>query len=67
MIFYQRDWAVIVAQLEKRSLLTSQIHVLNPDFGKFLCDNWTIEKTKITKKEPGMGYIFIKIFYQKSY
>ena len=44
-------WAVVVAQLVERSLPTSKILGLNPDIGKILSTNCTIEKIKIRKKK----------------
>ena len=45
-----RAGAVVVAQLLDRSLLTPEIRGSNPDIGKSLSTNCTIDKTK-TKKE----------------
>ena len=50
--------AVVVAQLDKRSLLIPEIRRSNPVIGKFLY--WiysllTVEKTKIKKKEGGIS------------
>ena len=55
--------AVVVAQLVERSLLTPEIHGLNPVIGKNLY--WmffvnSIKKTKIKKKRPGLVH-FLKI------
>ena len=49
--------AVVVAQLVERSLPTSEIRGLNPDVGKSLFTNCTIEKTKIKIKRPGMAHL----------
>ena len=48
--------AVVVAQLVERSLPTPEIHGVNPDIGKILSTNCTIEKTKIKKKSHGMAH-----------
>ena len=50
-----RTWAVVVAQLVEGLLPTPEICGLNPDIGKILSTNRTIEKTKIKKKRPGMA------------
>ena len=50
-------WAVVVAQLVERSLLTPEIRGSNPDIGKTLSTNCTIEKTKIKKKRSGMAHL----------
>ena len=39
------------------SLPTPEIRGLNPDIGKILSTNCTIEKTKIQKKRPGMVHL----------
>ena len=54
-------WAVVVAQLVEQLLPTPDIRGSNPDIGKILSTNCTLEKTKIKKKRPGMAYL------QKSY
>ena len=46
-----------MAQLVERLLLTAEIPDSNPDIGKILSTNCTIEKTKIKKKRPGMAHI----------
>ena len=48
-------WAVVVAQLVERSLPTPEIGGSNPDIGKTLSTNCTLEKTNIMKKRPGMA------------
>ena len=48
--------AVVVAQLVERTLPTPEIRASNPDIGKILSTNCTIEKTKI-KKRPGMAHL----------
>ena len=48
---------MVVAQLVERLLPTSEIRGLNPDIGKILSTNCTIEKTKIKKKRPGMAHL----------
>ena len=45
------NWAVVVAQLVERSILTPEIRGSNPDIGKILSTNCPTEKTKIKKKE----------------
>ena len=50
-------WAVVVTQLIERSLLTPEILGSNPDIGKILCTNCTIEKMKIKKKRPVMAHL----------
>ena len=52
-----QQWAVVVAQLVEWSLPTSEIHGSNPDIGKILSTNRSIEKTKIKKKRPGMAFL----------
>ena len=42
-----------MALLVELSLPTPEIGGLNPDIGKILSTNGTIEKTKIKKKRPG--------------
>ena len=54
MTNFIQSLAVVVTQLVERSLPTPEIQGLNPDIGKILSTNCTIEKTKI-KKEPGNG------------
>ena len=44
-----QQWALAVAQLIERSLSTPEVRGLNPDIGKILSTNSTIEKTKIKK------------------
>ena len=46
-----------MAQLVEQSLLTPEIRGLNPDIGKILSTNCTIEKTKIKKKRSGMTHL----------
>ena len=49
-------WAVVVAQLAERSLLTSDIHGLNPNFSNFIkIVNCIVEKTEINEKEAVKG------------
>ena len=48
--------AVVVAQLVERSLPTPEIRGLNPDIGKKISTNCTIEKMKI-KKEAGRTHL----------
>ena len=50
--------ALVVAQLVERSLPTPEIRGLNPDIGKILSANCTIEKTKIKKKRPGIFFFY---------
>ena len=50
--------AVVVAQLVELLLLTPEIRGFIPDIGKILSTNWTIEKTKIKKKKPGMDRLY---------
>ena len=47
--------AVVLAQLEERSLPTPEIRGLNPVIGKLFTIK-CIEKTKIKKKGPGMAH-----------
>ena len=49
--------AVVVAQLVERSLPTPEVRGSNPDIGKVLSTNCTLEKTKIKKKRPGMAHL----------
>ena len=51
-VLLESHGAVVVAQLVERSLLTPEIRGSNPDIGKVLSTNCTIEKTKIKKKRP---------------
>ena len=51
---------MVVAQLVERSLPTPEIRGLNPDIGKILSTNCTIEKTKIKKKRLGMAHLLKK-------
>ena len=51
---------MVVAQLVERSLPTPEIRGLNPDIGKVLSTNCTLEKMKIKKKMPGTGDLFKK-------
>ena len=46
---------VVVAQLVERTVPTLENCGLNPIIGKILSTNYTIEKTKIKKKEAGKG------------
>ena len=48
---------VVVAQLVEQSLPTPEIRGSNPDIGKVLSTNCTIEKTQIMKKRPGMAHL----------
>ena len=50
-------WAVVVAQLVEQLLETLEIRGSNPNFGKILTANFTIGKTNIKKKMPGMAPI----------
>ena len=47
---WNNRWAVVVVQLVERLLPTLEIRGLNPDIGKILSTNCTIEKTKINKR-----------------
>ena len=47
--------AVVVAQLVEQLLPTPEICSSNPDIGKILSTNCTLEKTKIKKKRPAMA------------
>ena len=51
------DRAVVVAQLVEQPLWKPEIYSLNPDIGKILSTNCTIEKTKINKKRPGLTHL----------
>ena len=42
----KQAWGVVGAQLVERSLRTPEIRVLNPDIGRILSINCTVEKTK---------------------
>ena len=56
-------WAVVVAQLVERSLLTPEVRGSNPVIGNNLYWIFSvncIEKTKIKKKRPGLAH-FLKI------
>ena len=46
-----------MAQLVERSLPTPEVPGSNPDIGKTLSTNCTIEKTKIKKNRPGMAQL----------
>ena len=54
---FDQTRAVVVAQLVERLLPTPEIHGSNPDIGKILFTNCTIEKTKIMKKRPRMAHL----------
>ena len=56
----RKVWAVVVAQLVERSLPTPDVRGSNPDIGKVLSTNCTLEKTKIKKKRPGMAHLLKK-------
>ena len=56
--YLSQCWAVVVAQLIKRSLPIPEIRGSYPDIGKILSTYNTIEKTKIKKKEAGNGPSF---------
>ena len=49
--------AAVVALLVERSLMTPEIHSSNPDIGKLLSYNCTIEKTGIKKRRQGMAHL----------
>ena len=53
-----------MAQLEERSLMTPEIRSSNPDVGKILSNNCTIEKAKIKKKRSRLAYL-LKILIVK--
>ena len=55
--------AVVAAQLVEQSLMTPEIASSNPDIGKILSTNCTIEKMKIKKKRPGMALHMETILY----
>ena len=46
-----------MATLVEQSLLTPVIRGSNPDIGKVLSTNCTLEKTKIKIKRPGMAHL----------
>ena len=48
-----------MAQLVEQSLTTPEISGWNPDFGRILSTNCTIEKTRKKEKETGNGPSFI--------
>ena len=48
-------WAVVVAQLVERLLLTPEICGSNPDVGKILSTNCKNRKDKNKEKEAGNG------------
>ena len=48
---------MVVAQLVERSLPIPEIRSSNPDIGKILSTNCTIEKAKIMKKRLGMAHL----------
>ena len=61
-------WAVVVTQLVKQSLPTSEVRGSNPVIGKLLYRAFNclptvncIEKKKINKKGPGMAH-FLKVY-----
>ena len=58
---------MVVAQLVERSLPTPEIRGLNPDIGKILSTNCTIEKTKIKKKRLGMAHLSKKVVFIATY
>ena len=67
-VLLESHGAVVVAQLVERSLLTPEIRGSNPDIGKVLSTNCTIEKTKIKKKRPGMAQLkkkFTRVTFTK--
>ena len=49
--------AAVVAQLVERTLPIPEIRASNPDIGKILPTNCTVEKTKIEKKRPGLAHL----------
>ena len=55
-------WAVVVARLVERLLLTPEVHGSNQFTGKFYIKHLftvnTIENAKITKKRPGMAHFY---------
>ena len=50
-------WAVVVAKMVEWSLPTPEIRGSNPDNGKILSTNCTIEKKKIKKKRLRMAHL----------
>ena len=54
---YYEILAEVVAQLVERLLPKPEIRISNPDIGKKLSTKFTIEKTKIKKKRPGMAHL----------
>ena len=50
------QWAVVVAQLTKRSLPTPEVRGSNPVISKVFIE-YCIEKTKIQKKRSGMAHL----------
>ena len=48
---------MVVAHLVERLLLIPEIRSSNPDNGNILSTNWTLEKTKIEKKRPGLAHL----------
>ena len=56
LIFFETR-AVVVAQLVEQLLPTPVIRGLNPDIGKLLSTNCTIEKMKIKQKRPEMAHL----------
>ena len=54
---------MVVAQLVELLLPTPEIRGSNPDIGKILSTNCTIEKTKIKKKKPGMAHLKKRFHY----
>ena len=48
---------MVVAQLVQQSVPTPEICGSNPDIGKNLSSNCTLEKMRIKKKRPGMAYL----------
>ena len=63
-INFGQNWAVVVAQLVEWSLLTPEVHGLNPVIGKHLYRTFVyfqlLRKTKIKKKRTGMAHFFKK-------
>ena len=58
---------MVVEQLVERSLLTPEICGSNPDIGKILSTNCTIEKTKNKEKEAGNGPSLKNVQIEKMY
>ena len=56
LIFFETR-AVVVGQLVEQLLPAPVIGGLNPDIGKLLSTNCTVEKTKIKQKRPGMAHL----------